>query len=214
MKRRQVTLLQMTSALACLQLGTTSFAFAHHAMDGEIPQTFAQGLLAGLAHPIIGPDHLLFLLIAGWLAANWPARRGYVFSALLVVCAALGTGLHIAGVALPLPESVIALSVLAGGLLIWGQRRLTAKPLSLLFAGFAVFHGYAYAEAIIGAETAPLGAYLLGLSMVQYLLIVGVAAVSQLSGAAAKWTQHGSVMRYCGAVVAAVGSVLLLRGLV
>jgi len=214
MKSRIVALLKMTSAFAFLQFGTAGFAFAHHAMDGEIPQTFSQGLLSGLAHPIIGPDHLLFLLIAGWLVSYLPARRGYVVAAVFIVSAILGIGLHFAGVVLPLTELVIALSVLTGGLLIWVQRRLTPRALTLLFAGFAVFHGYAYAEAIIGAETAPLGAYLLGLSIVQYLVIVGVAAVFQVSGAAAKLMQHDSAVRYCGVVVAALGSVLLLRGLV
>lgn len=213
MKRRIVALLKMTSALALLQFGTAGLAFAHHAMGGEIPQTFTQGLLAGLAHPIIGPDHFLFLLIAGWFASYLPGRGGYVVAAVFVVSAALGTGVHIGGVGLPLTESVIALSVLTGGLLIWRQRRFTARALSLLLAGFAVFHGYAYAEAIIGAETAPLGAYLLGLSMIQYLVIVGVAAVFQLTGAATTAMQRDSVMRYCGVVVVAIGSVLLLRGL-
>jgi urease accessory protein len=212
MKRRLVVLLKRTSALVFLQFSTAGLAFAHHSMGGEIPQTFTQGLLSGLAHPIIGADHLLFLLIAGWLVAYLPGRRGYVVAAVFVVSAALGTGLHVAGVGLPLTESVIGLSVLTGGLLIWRQRKWTTRALSLLFAGFAVFHGYAYAEAIVGAETAPLGAYLLGLSMIQYLVIVGVAAVFQLTGAASKLMQTNSMMRYCGVVVAAIGSVLLLRG--
>ena len=37
-------------------------AFAHHAMDGQMPTSFAQGLLSGLAHPVIGPDHLAFII--------------------------------------------------------------------------------------------------------------------------------------------------------
>ncbi|MFP3339697.1 HupE/UreJ family protein, partial [Micrococcus sp. SIMBA_131] len=41
----------------------------------------------------------------------------------------------------------------------------------------AVFHGLAYGEAIIGAETGPLGAYLLGFSVIQ-MAIAGAAFVA------------------------------------
>ena len=40
-------------------------AWAHHFMDGGLPQTFAQGLLSGLGHPVIGLDHAAFIVAAG-----------------------------------------------------------------------------------------------------------------------------------------------------
>ena len=40
----------------------TASASAHHVMGGKIPTTFAEGFLSGLGHPVIGPDHLAFLL--------------------------------------------------------------------------------------------------------------------------------------------------------
>src|SRR5260370_4808082 len=59
-----VRLLCRTALVAVLFLITTS-AFAHHVMGGEIPSTFIEGLLSGIGHPIIGPDHLAFLLAIG-----------------------------------------------------------------------------------------------------------------------------------------------------
>lgn len=44
---------------------TLAPASAHHVMDGQLPSTFAQGLLSGLGHPVIGPDHLAFLIAVG-----------------------------------------------------------------------------------------------------------------------------------------------------
>ena len=44
-------------------------AAAHHFMDGTTPATAAEGLLSGLAHPLIGLDHLLFLMAAATLLA-------------------------------------------------------------------------------------------------------------------------------------------------
>lgn len=70
------------SALIGGALGTMLLAgpaWAHHAMGGEVPGTFAEGLLSGLAHPVIGLDHLAFILAVGLIAAS------------------LGAGLQIAG---------------------------------------------------------------------------------------------------------------------
>ena len=51
-------------AFAALVL-TAVPASAHHIMGGEMPSTFGQGLLSGLGHPVIGPDHLAFLIAVG-----------------------------------------------------------------------------------------------------------------------------------------------------
>ena len=44
-------------------LGTESASA--HIMDGKTPSTFAEGLLSGVGHPIIGADYLAFLLALG-----------------------------------------------------------------------------------------------------------------------------------------------------
>ena len=50
-------------------LTTIAPAFAHHpfamAEGGEM--NGIQGLLSGMAHPLFGPDHFLFLLAIGFL---------------------------------------------------------------------------------------------------------------------------------------------------
>jgi urease accessory protein len=48
--------------------------------------------------------------------------------------------------------------------------------LAAFFAGAGLFHGYAYGESIIGAEPAPLAAYVAGFAAVQYGIAVGAAA--------------------------------------
>ena len=44
-------------------------AFAHHVMGGKLPETFLQGLLSGLGHPIIGLDHFGAIVGIGILVA-------------------------------------------------------------------------------------------------------------------------------------------------
>ena len=50
-------------------------ALAHHPMGGAAATTAWQGFVSGVAHPVVGLDHLAFLLAAGVLAAA-VGRRG------------------------------------------------------------------------------------------------------------------------------------------
>lgn len=52
-----------------LLLASTCAALAHHAMGGQLPQTFGQGLLSGIGHPVIGVDHFAFVVAVGIVAA-------------------------------------------------------------------------------------------------------------------------------------------------
>jgi urease accessory protein len=70
---------------------------------------------------------------------------------------------------------MVALSViLIGGVILSGHRvALAWLAGGLILAG--IFHGYAYAESIFGAEPAPLSGYLIGFCSVQ--LGIGVGAL-------------------------------------
>jgi hydrogenase/urease accessory protein HupE len=63
----------LTFALAALLL-LPRLAWAHHFMGEQLPQTFTQGFLSGLGHPVIGVDHAAFIIAAGFLLA--PIGRG------------------------------------------------------------------------------------------------------------------------------------------
>jgi hydrogenase/urease accessory protein HupE len=91
-------------------------AAAHHPMDGAMPQTLWQGFASGIGHPVIGLDHLAFLLAAGVLAATLP--RGEAFRAMAGFLAAsmAGVALHLAGIGLGATEALVAASVLMVGL--------------------------------------------------------------------------------------------------
>ena len=184
-------------------------AAAHHPMDGAMPETLWQGFASGIGHPVIGLDHLAFLLAAGVLAAALP--RGDAFRAMAGFLAAgmVGLTLHMAGIGLGMTEALVATSVLLTGLAL-----LVAKPVSApaLLAGFALaglFHGHAFAEAVIGAEATPIIAYLAGLAVIQGALMLGAMTLARQS-ARARWLRPamGAAASFAGLgflVVALVG---------
>jgi len=183
-------------------------AFAHHALGGRLPATGWEGFLSGLAHPVIGPDHLAFVVAIGLVAAGQPWRYGIPLG--FVLASLLGTGIHLAGWdPLGLTELVIASSVVLFGLLLAQSRQIPSWLLLLWGSLAGLFHGYAYAEAIIGAEPMPWLGYLLGLSLVQY----GVALFALW--AAETWgSRIPGLLRWAGWAIAVVGSGFLALAVV
>ncbi|CAH0180507.1 HupE/UreJ family protein [Roseomonas sp. CECT 9278] len=157
-------------------------ALAHHPMGGEVPSTLWQGFASGIGHPVIGLDHLAFLLAAGVLAATLGARRGSL-AVLAFVLGGLGGSLaHVAGIGFGPVEALVGLSVVAVGLaLLWRGVPAALVPAGFALAGLA--HGHAFAEAIIGAEQGPLVAYLLALALTQAAIGLGAMLVARRIGA-------------------------------
>jgi urease accessory protein len=116
---------------------TPAMAFAHAGHDHS-------GLLAGVAHPVTGLDHLLAMLAVGlWAAqqrgsARWAVPLAFVGSMLF------GGLLGFSGLQMPLMETGIAGSVLAIGLLV----AVAVRPplwIALGLTGlFALAHGVAH----------------------------------------------------------------------
>ena len=178
-------------------------ASAHHVMGGRTPSTFAEGLLSGLAHPVIGPDHLAFLLAVGVVVGV--GGLNLALPAVFVAAMAIGVMVHVNGIGVPDVEIIIALSVLLAGVLIAFGRALPVAIWAALFAVAGLFHGYSFGESIFGAEAAPLGAYLIGLVAIQGLVTVGIAWVTRRMGAGIS----SLAPRLAGALVVLVGLIAL-----
>ena len=186
----------------------TASASAHHVMGGKMPTTFAEGFLSGLGHPVIGPDHLAFLLAIG--VAVGVGGLNLVLPLLFVVASAIGVTLHVNGVNLPGAEIVVAVSVLFAGFLIARGRALPVSLWAILFAAAGLFHGYAFGESIFGAERSPLHAYLLGLIIVQSVLTVGTALLVRRRAGGVS----AIAPRLAGAVIIGVGLATLIAQLI
>lgn len=150
-------------------------AQAHHLMDGQPPATSMQGLVSGLAHPLLEWDHLLFLLGAAALvaAARVPVGRGVQLLGTFALAASLGTAAHAAGMSLPWAHGGVAVSLLAlSAALLWATPG--AAPLLALAVGGGLWHGYAYGESIAGVASPPALAYVTGLLVMQAVLLCTV----------------------------------------
>lgn len=117
------------------------------------------GLAAGLAHPLLGFDHLLAMVAVGMWAAQTGGCARWIIPLAFMIALAAGATLAMTGVALPQVETGIAASVLALGLLIAASVRLHPIPGCLLVAFFALFHGHAHGNELPQAASAGLYAF-------------------------------------------------------
>jgi urease accessory protein len=195
------------TALAVL-FATAGTASAHHVMGGGLPSTFSQGLLSGLGHPVIGPDHLAFLVAVG--IAVGAGGLSLALPIVFVAASAIGVALHVYGLDVPGAEFIIAASVIFVGFLnAWG-RALPLAAWAALFGLAGLAHGYAYGESIFGAEPTPLFAYLAGLVVIQSVLTIGVALITRRSG-----TEVSALApRLAGAAIVGVGLTALIGQIV
>ncbi len=174
-----VRLLSIVSALVgvILILTLAAPAMAHHPFGGQAPKNIFEGVVSGLGHPVLGLDHFASIVAVGFLAAA--LRRGVTVPLAFLLATLTGTGLHLSAATLPAPELFISGSVLLFGLLLVTRYALSTPGVVALTAFLGMFHGYAYGEAVIGAEPTPLIAYLIGFTLVQGAIASTAYLVSQ-----------------------------------
>ena len=197
-------------AVAAATLAATP-ALAHHPLGGMPMETFMHGVMSGVGHPVLGFDHMFFVIAMG-VAALFTAHR-YLTPAAYIAAMLVGCGLMYAGVAMPLQETFIAISLLAVGGIVLSGRALGAGMALALFAAFGLFHGSAFGSSIAaqegGISAAVLTGYLLGLGLIQYAIALAAGWVAEKLLGAHEATSVNA--RLVGAMVAGVGVFLCLE---
>tara|TARA_Y100001968_G_scaffold50432_1_gene41047 strand:- start:350 stop:982 length:633 start_codon:yes stop_codon:yes gene_type:complete len=148
---------------------------AHHpfGMGDSSVLTVWQALLSGFGHPLLGPDHLLFMLGIGLVGIK--KTKQWVFPLLVVGLggSALAQLYSLPDLLVSWSEALVSLSLALEGLILLGL--LSTKLLLPMFA----LHGYLLGSTIVGAEPTPLIGYFLGLLLGQGSLLLLVSAASQ-----------------------------------
>ena len=143
--------------------------FALFGMGDSTALTPLQGLLSGIGHPLLGPDHLLFLLAIAFIGLQRP--RAWVIPLL-----AAGLGGSVLSQFIPLPDAVApwAEAMVSLSLVMEGLMALTVASTRWLLPLVAL-HGFLLGSTIVGAEPTPLFTYFLGLLIGQGALLLVVS---------------------------------------
>lgn len=193
-------------AVALVVWGVAKPALAHHGIAGRVSSNFLEGFISGLAHPIIGIDHLTFVIAVGLFSAI--ITTGIWLPIIFVLMALVGTGIHLMGLNLIFPELFIAISVLLAGVVLVFRKQPNFWTMVAFTAITGLFHGYAYGESIIGATIVPLAAYLIGFTLIQlYISLISFKVVSVVSKQ--QLNHSAQFLRSAGFIIVGVGIAFL-----
>jgi urease accessory protein len=167
----------------------------------------ADGLLAGLLHPVSGLDHVLAMVAVGLWGAQLGAPAIWLLPLTFPLVMAFGGMLGLMGVPLPGAEIGIALSALMLGLAIVTAWRPALWAAAAVVGFFAIFHGHAH-----GTEL-PAGASGLAYSLGFVAATGALHACGIGIGVIQRWSAGQVVLRATGAGVAAAGAAFLWRAL-
>lgn len=201
--------LLIATGIVALELLITAPAFAHHPLGGKLPANFFEGIMSGFGHPVIGFDHLAFVIASGLIALK--ITGGIIIPVAFVIATGIGAGIHLVSIDLPIPEIIIAASVVIFGILlaIKGKRQKNLNyglKITTLAAMAGIFHGFAYGEGIFGAEPTPMIAYLIGFIIIQLAIALGTYFIAER---AIKSIPAKYLTRFAGSAIAACGIVFL-----
>ena len=179
-----------------------TLAFAHPGLPGH-----THDLATGFAHPFSGLDHILAMVAVGLLAAQLGGRALWLVPASFVAMMAVAGLAGMSGIALPLTETGIALSIIVLGGAVALRLALPVAGAMALVGFFAIFHGYAH-----GLETPETASGLLyGLGFVAATAVlhgIGIGlglTIGRLDGAFGR-----NLVRVAGSLAALIGAVMLI----
>jgi urease accessory protein len=179
-------------ATLCL-IASMSPALAHTGEGGP------GGFLAGLAHPVFGPDHVVAMVAVGLWGVFLGQPAIWMLPIVFPLVMAFGGVLGILGLPLPAVETGVAMSAIVLGAMVALAARPPLWAAAVLVGAFAIFHGYAHGRELPDGANAV--AFAAGFVIATGLLHISGIAFGQLT----HWRAGRIVVRLGGAVIAAVG---------
>lgn len=167
----------------------------------------AEGLIAGLHHPISGLDHVLAMVSVGLWGAQLGAPAVWLLPVTFPMVMAFGGMLGLMGVPLPGIEAAVALSGVALGTAVLAEWRPPLWAAAVLVGFFAVFHGHAH-----GSELPPGASGLL--YSIGFVVATGTLHVVGIGiGTIHRWAWGRVALRVAGGGIALAGGYFLWRAL-
>lgn len=193
--------LKLCLGMIAIIAGSAAPASAHHVMGGSAPQSLFEGLLSGLAHPVIGMDHLAFVIALGLAAAFMSeGPKLVVLFVLATIAGVLSRGMV---AAVPHLELLVSLSIVLLGIG-FAAKQLGRSHVWWTFAIAAgLLHGFAYGESIAASPPIAVASYLAGLAMAQVMLALMAKTFVELMRVDQVPTLGGA--RVVGGILVAIG---------
>ena len=137
-------------------------AEAHHPWESQ-KESFSiiQGFFSGLAHPLLGMDHLIFLISVGLVGR----LSSFTRVPFLLICGTVGAIASQFFPIFPGAELLMGISIICSALVAF------CKLPTVLMPGLILAHGFVLGNSMIGIEPTPLSAYFVGLLVIELLMI-------------------------------------------
>ena len=157
----------------------------------------------GVAHPLLGMDHILVMTAVGLWAVLVGGRALWVLPLTFVVTMLAGFAAASVGLDIPMVEPVISSSIVAVGLLVALAVKAPVWLGALITALFAFFHGHAHGTE---ATVASLTSYALGFTLATATLhAMGIGL-----GLFASRSIRQVALRAMGGITALIGLALMV----
>ena len=184
-------------------------ALAHHPLSGEKMTSLWHGLLSGIGHPIIGLDHLAFIigvaLVARMMVKKWQAPLAFIG-------ATLAGALVLNQITIPFMELMIAASVLLVGIgLVAAKGKNNSTMVATVIGLAGLLHGAAYGGAIIGVEPTPIIGYLVSFAVTQFVIMLVAAKVMDYFIAKSKASYDLMPVKLAGSAIFGIGFVYIFE---
>jgi urease accessory protein len=157
------------------------------------------GFLAGLSHPVFGPDHVAAMVAVGLWGAFLGPPAIWLLPIVFPLVMAFGGVLGIVGVPLPATETGIASSAIVLGLMVALAVRPPLWVAAVLVGAFAIFHGYAHGKEL------PDGANAVAFSA-GFVIATGLLHLTGIAfGLLTRWPAGRIAVRGAGGAIALTG---------
>jgi urease accessory protein len=134
--------------------------------------------LSGLAHPVMEPDHLIFIVAIG--LASTLVARGARIARVFVVALLAGVLAHVTLGGLPIIEILVATSIILAGMALV-RNHVQDQRLWAVFAGFTgAVHGFALGGPIAAASGGVVLMFLIGVAITLAMLIFAIQTFLEL----------------------------------
>lgn len=166
-----------------------------------------EGLLWGIADPVLGLNRLAGIVAIGLLCAG--VVRGSQIAASFVIAALCGTAIYLSPLNLPDAQIAIALSTIALGAVLVLPTQLNWLALAALSIVAGLFQGYANGESTIGLGMVTLVTYVAGITLTQSVIIICAREIGRLLGVGELKQLLPNKIRLTGLAFCAIGIVFL-----